>query len=274
MKKLVWILFPMLVACRTTVRSYDDATLARRLFGVTFPRDARPQADGNLTGLQTDDLLFSHRTDSRTFFVQDKRASSASSFQGSDARLIEIATGLLRRAGIPRAEIVSPRVIQEQLQAVNIDRRSRTVLRRVDMRRGMHMAHVSRQIGGVPVFNSRLVLTVDENERPTFAELHWPEIPEAVVAEASYLQRLVREGWQPPGSERMHAESIDAGIIHSPAPSFVMDFAPVIRVVYESKSGGMKPMLFFDRNGQLVAPPRTFPALPRMTMEGRPTGKR
>ena len=47
---------------------------------------------------------------------------------------------------------------------------------------------------------------------------------------------------------------------HSPAAAFGMDIVPVIRVIYApaDEKIGVKSQLFFDRNGELVPPPRQF----------------
>jgi hypothetical protein len=270
-KKICLFLLPLVLGCRTTTHTTPEAALAREIFGMTFAADVRPQSSANMSGLRTEDQLFSRRRDSRTFFVQDRRVEAGARFGGSDARLLEIATGMLRRAGIPESEIASPRVLQERLQHATLDRGTKKVVRMEQAANGTRIAHVSRSIGGIPVFTSRLVLTVGADERPSFAELHWPEIPADVVSEAGRLRRMVAGGWQPPQRERVRVESIDAGIVHSPAASFVMDVAPVIRVIYASENGGKKPMFFYDGNGRVVTPPRTFPSQPAAAERARTT---
>jgi hypothetical protein len=56
-------------------------------------------------------------------------------------------------------------------------------------------------------------------------------------------------------------ESIEAGVIHSPAIGLFMDVMAVIRVVYigDDPRVGRKPTLYFDRHGDLVTLPRDIP---------------
>jgi len=102
------------------------------------------------------------------------------------------------------------------------------------------------------------------------------------IKEAHQLQERVREKWQAPAVEGAHVESVEAGILHSPAVSFVMDIRPVIRVTYAPDKKGLskKAVRYVDVNGRDVPAPRQFtqplPAPPekqRPTPEGRPISK-
>jgi hypothetical protein len=275
---LLVVLIPLLVACASTkpprtavseesVQAYDarNASLAQELFGMTFDSKARTQSQLNFSAIRTDDLLFSRRIDSRTYIMYDRRASEAGTklYEGPDSKLLEIATALLQRASIPTSEIARPRVLQVEGRVASFDPLTK-VLSNVKNTKEKRFALVNRQIEGLPVFSSRLLLVAAADGRPGFAELHWPEIPNEVIAEARRLQRLVREGWKAPEQKGARVETIEAGIVHSPAAALVMDIIPVIRVIYASndpKVGG-KAMLYFDRSGQMVTPPREFPVTP------------
>ena len=89
-------------------------------------------------------------------------------------------------------------------------------------------------------------------------ELHWPTLPAYVVREADVLRTLVRRGFKPPALRDAGVESIEVGMLHSPAIGFFMDAAAAIRVIYRGKdeSIGRKPTLYLDRHGQPVAMPR------------------
>jgi len=265
---------PLAVACASarapqppasdeSVAAYDarNASLARELFGIRFDASARAESQANFSGIHSDDLLFSRRIDSRTYFVYDKRASQAGvEYGGGRDQLLQLATRLLQRAGVPASEIVQPRILQGGGRLGAIDPRTKAIVE-VKSAEGRPLALVNRQIDGVPVFSSRLLLSASAEGRPAFMELHWPEIPKAAVAEARRLQRLVREGWKPPEQPGARVETVEAGIVHSPAATWVMDIVPVIRVVYASTSPqvGMKALLYYDRSGITVTPPREFP---------------
>ena len=278
MKRLCLLLLPLLAACAThtqstqpaptaeTVASHEaaNANVAREIFGMTFASDARPQSSANRTGIRTNDLLFSRRVDSRTYFMQDlRRTEPGNHYQGSDEQLMTLATTMLRNAGIPEREIASRRVLQMLEQSANVDRPNRRVIRMMPVAKAGRIAELGRQIAGVPVFSSRVVVMVNAEGRPSFAEVHWPVVPDDVVREALRLRALVAGGWKPQDVRGARVDRIEAGIIHSPAPAFVMDIAPVIRVTLTStdKPGGKKPVLYFDRAGRLIAPPRTFPGV-------------
>ena len=53
-------------------------------------------------------------------------------------------------------------------------------------------------------------------------------------------------------------ESIEAGIVHSPAIAFFMDLTAAIRVVFvgDDPLVGRKPTLHLDRHGEPITPPR------------------
>ncbi len=96
-------------------------------------------------------------------------------------------------------------------------------------------------------------------------ELHWPDLPAAVVREAEILCTIVQQGFKPPDVRGATVESVEAGIIHSPIVGFFIDIAPVIRVIYrnDDPSTGRKPTLFLDRHGQAAAQPRAIELAPR-----------
>jgi hypothetical protein len=87
----------------------------------------------------------------------------------------------------------------------------------------------------------------------------------AVLAEAKALAAVVRAGFDPEDVRGAEVESVEAGVIHSPAIGFFMDVVPVIRCVYRAKETrlGTKPVLYLDRHGERVSLPRGIePAAP------------
>jgi hypothetical protein len=53
-------------------------------------------------------------------------------------------------------------------------------------------------------------------------------------------------------------ESVEAGIVHSPALGFFLDTYAAIRVIYQGEGGvhRQKPVYFYDRHGRPVPVPR------------------
>lgn len=202
-------------------------------------------------------VVFTTRTDSRTYIVYDPRAESETIFAGSDDRLLATARKLLAGIGVPAAEVANARILREMTQEAEIDPQSGAA-RPTDLQKGNRRALLTRKIEGIPVFSSRELLALNRGGGISDLELHWPEIPRAVIDEAHRLQYIVRNGWKPPEERGGRVESVEAGIIHSPAAAVVMDIAPVIRVVYAplDERVGVKSQRFFDRNGDPVTPPR------------------
>ena len=126
------------------------------------------------------------------------------------------------------------------------------------IKEGRKFTRISRQIDGFPVWSSNIVVGLNDRKLVGFMQLHWPEIPQHIVNEAHRLSYKTKHGWKPPEQPGATVESVEAGIIHSPAISFVMDIYPTIRVVYSplDKNIGRKQVVYLDRNGKSVPIPR------------------
>jgi len=282
MRKAILVIASLLLAasCKTTSQPQaNDARLATEIFEMRFDPATKPIAAANLTGLRTGNDLFSHRNDSRTYFMYDaaRASGTAEPFPGTDEELLALAARVLERVGIPKDEVAKARVLQEQHGVGAFDKTTHTITNRKESN-GKRYALLTREIDGVPVVSSRLLLTAGYDKRASFAELHWPVISKDVVREAKRLQGLVRYGWQAPEEQAAKPETIEAVIIHSPAAATVMDIRAVVRVIYRSADDrvSMKVQRFFDGDGRPVAPPRTFAKLPELGNEKRksqPQGK-
>ncbi len=284
MRSIRWIplffLAAQVAVAQPSVDFSDRAEAARMVstasdvFGVKLS-NVKSGSHSTFVALNGDDgVVFTHRTDSRTYLVFDGRALKEGPFAGDDKQLLARARKLLAGAGVPDKEIVSARVLQEMLQTGVIDPQTRKV-HSTEAKPGRRHALLTRSIDGVPVFSSRELLTLNRAGGIEDLELHWPEIPATVVTEAHRLQYVVGAGWKPPEQRDARVESVEVGIIHSPAAAFVMDIAPVIRVIYApiSEKVGVKSQLFFDRSGELVAPPRQFGKLDEPRNKPRPASK-
>src|SRR5258707_251542 len=216
----------------------------------------------NMVGIRSDYLLFSQRRDSRTYFIQDNRYGpdkGVGVFQGSDDNLLERSRSILHTLQIPADEVAKVNVLREKNQTAHADPRTRKLI--LDQPgEGKIFAEFWRQVSGVPVFSSRALVGLTKQGSIGFMEVHWPIIPKATVDEARKLQELVRGRWQPPEQKGAKVESVEAGIIHSPALGFVLDIYPAIRVIYKPLDGrtGRKPTLYLDGEGRPVPIPRQF----------------
>src|SRR6185369_8888614 len=187
----------------------------------------RQGVEGNTAGIQSDHVLFSQRLDSRTFFVQDSRfgdpAEGGALFDGPDDEIIAAARGVMERLHVPAADIAETTILAEQMQEGRLDPDTGQI--QVEPAyAGKRQALITRQIKELPVWSSSMLLGLNWDKSIGFLQLHWPEIPNEVLGRARKLQATVHQGWKPPDREGATVESVEAGVIHSPAIGFVMDF--------------------------------------------------
>jgi len=180
----------------------------------------------------------------------------AGAWTRDDKTVIAACRRLLAKAKFPLKEIARIRVIQEMGQVA--ERLSDKEFRSYDPTLLRKLARAERAIGGVPVWSSYGTVGLNKAGGLGWLELHWPEIPSALVKEATLLQSLLKRGFRAPELKGARPEKVEAGLIHSPAVGFFMDMAAVIRVIYEIETPGIgrKPVLYLNRHGEPVAPPR------------------
>jgi hypothetical protein len=187
--------------------------------GVKFDEIIRSGAQGTTVGIQSKSVLFSHRVDSRTFFVQDERYGPEGELgviDASDDNYIKTAHAILKNLEIPPAEIAKSTIIKEQTQTAEYNRATGQA-RLEEIRPGKRYVVLTRQMENLPVWSSRVVVGLAHERQIGFLEAHWPEIPKAVLAEAHRLEEKVRQGWRPPERRGAKVEEVQAGVIHSPA---------------------------------------------------------
>lgn len=236
--------------------------LAEGPFGLKLEGKSQSGAAANLAGIRTETLVVSQRLDSRTYFVQDDRSGldrPAGIFAGSDDALLARARELVVALDVPAAEIDRSAVLHETLQIGQADPSTGRLVQG-ETRPGQRYAEILRQVGGVPVFSSRALITLSKGGSVGSLEVHWPEVPAQVLREAQRLQEVVRAGWTAPAQPGARVESIEAGVIHSPAMGFVMDIQPAIRIIYASENPrmGRKLTLYLNDKGASVPQPRQF----------------
>jgi hypothetical protein len=233
--------------------------LADRL-GLKLGKLTQSGSDANLVGLRSEHLLFSRRLDSRTYFVHDVRygvGREAGVHTGDEREHLEACRRILTALGIPLAEIGDEQVLVEQTQVAHVDP-ERQVVRKEEVREGRRLASLSRQLDGVPVWSSNMLLGLTADGGIGYLQLHWPELHAHVTHEARRLGHKLTRDWQAPEQPGAEVESVEAGIVHSPAVAFCMDIYPAIRVVYRPTDPrfAQKVVLHLDRHGKHVPVPR------------------
>ena len=239
------------------LQALAEGPLGLKLTGV----DQRG-AVANVAGIRSASALVSQRLDSRTYFVQVQSYGAdktAGVFAGSDDELLARARAVMTALDVPEAEIERSSVLHEKTQTGSVDPLTGRLVAG-PVRDAGRTAELMRSVEGVPVFSSRAIIGLSRDGSVGNAEVHWPAVSEAIVREAHRLQEQVRAGWSAPPQEGARVESVEAGIIHSPAMGFVMDVYPAIRVIYAAENPriGRKLTLYLDGKGQSLPVPRQF----------------
>ena len=122
------------------------------------------------------------------------------------------------------------------------------------------IASARRALDGLTVWSSYAKVGLTDEGSVGWLEVHWPVISPEIIKEGHVLAGLVGRGFEAPAMEGAKPQSIEAGILHSPAVGFVMDVIAAVRVVYEPHDPdiGRLATLYVDRVGELVALPRTL----------------
>lgn len=230
------------------------ADLATRVAGFDLAGGEFAQAK-NIVGLRAGTRLVSARNDSLTIFARDEEygpTRAAGAYAGSGRTLVSRLRGALRAAGVPLKEVAAVSVLDEMGQQAEL--LGETRYRLEDAALLARIAVASRSVEGIPVWSSRASLSLTGKREVGELEIHWPEIPKAHLREAALLNELASSGWAAPAQKGARTESIEAGIIHSPAVGFFMDLRPALRVVYQPEDRSMrrKLMLYVDRHGEPI----------------------
>jgi hypothetical protein len=219
----------------------------------------------NVSGVRTRTHTFSRRRDCLTIFATDTRyghLGRAGAWTGPDRRAITGCRRLMRAARIPAGEISGIDVVSEY--GAVAERLSGDEVRAEEPQLLRKLARASRAVDGVPVWSSHAVVGLTARGDVGQLELHWPHLAPEVVKEAKVLASLVERGFKGPELPGARMESVEAGVVHSPAIGFFVDVAAAIRVVYvgEDATVGRKPTLYLDRHGEVATPPRDIDPKP------------
>ncbi len=220
------------------IASADLIADAAAIADFTFKR---PEFDSaaNVSGVRNKRLTFSRRNDSRTIFASDGQyglLGRAGAWTGSDRTVTAACRRVLRAARVPAREIAGIDVLSEMGQVAErvsgdeVRVGPPTLLRKV--------ARARREVNGVPVWSSYATLGLTSDGHVGRLEVHWPDLPEAVVEEGAFLQKLAGRRVELPKVAGARPEAVEAGIIHSPAIAFFMDVAAALRVVYRAMTRG------------------------------------
>src|SRR5579859_968879 len=234
--------------------------LASEVFGLQFGRKVESGLQANFIGIRSEQVSFSARLDSRTYFVQDSRfgvGHQAGVFKGSKKEYVQASRAILKGLGISRSEIDKSDVLIEQGRVASVDREANRV-EMEDVQEGKRLVRLTRQLESLPVWTSSMMLGLSRKGRVGYLQLHWPEIPAHLVHEGHRLAYQVEHKWAPPELPGSKVEAVEAGIIHSPAIGLLMDIYPVVRVIYGGLEDrfGRKAVLYLDRSGKPVPNPR------------------
>jgi hypothetical protein len=256
--KLIVPMMLLVSACASLQRPPSVESLAKNVFRMDVGKVESGRAD-NAEGIRNESILVSRRTDSHTFFAEDVRHQPENVSDATDDQLIESTRRILTQLDVPAAEIDSLRVLTEKLQSARRTTGNNFVPG--EIRNGRRFVEATRELQSVPVFSSRARVGLMRSGAVGSLEVHWPKIPAATLRQAQELQALVRrQGFRPPEQPAAIVESVEAGILHSPAIGQVMDVVPVIRVIYRARDEnvGRKLVAYLDANGRAVTLPRTF----------------
>jgi hypothetical protein len=241
---------------------------------VGFDLGARPEygTSVNVTGIRSRAYTYSRRLDSRTVFARNHAyglTGRAGAWDGAARPLTSACRRIGRAAGIPPREIAAIDILTDLGQTANQEARGDdsepTVLQRIAVAR--------RVSDGLPVWSSYCSVALTRDAEIGEVEIHWPHLTDATVREAQFLGELA-QNWKPAPREGAKVESVEAGIIHSPAIGFYMDTIPVIRVIYRALEGqSRKAVDYLDRHGDSVTLPRGIDIEPDRS-EPRPPSPR
>jgi hypothetical protein len=240
---------PELIDAATKVAGFDLGK--RPTFGTA----------ANVSGVRTRTHSFSRRRDSLTIFARDinyGHLKKAGAWTGPDRALVAACRRVLRAARVPSAEIGSIEVLSEHGTVAERQSGSEFRVEKPELLRKVGRAH--RVVDGLPIWSSHLIVGLTRDGDVGQLELHWPRLHPEVIKEGKLLQSIVKRGFKAEEVAGARLESIEAGVLHSPAIGFFMDVTAAIRAVYVGKdpTRGRKPVFYLDRHGDRITPPRAI----------------
>jgi len=230
--------------------------LGAKIFGVKWSGKVTGVTARGFEALTDGNVTLSHRPSGNAWFVQNPKARTGPSFEGPDDQLIGRGKEILRGLGVDVSEIAEARVLQQYVSAGIVDPKSKQ-MKTDGPKKDRRTLLITRTIRDVPVWSSRLVLDLDREGRIALLEISWPKIKPETMEVSVTLSRSVG-AYRAPEKPGAKVESVEAGILHSPAAAFLDDQVAAVRVVYAPINPrlGMKPVYYLGADGKPVAMPR------------------
>jgi hypothetical protein len=217
----------------------------------------------------------SYRPTGNAYFLKKKGKAYPSgngAFEGSNEQLIARGKAILAQLGVDSSEIAETQVLQQFVTAGSIDPTTRQAKIETPLKDRRNLL-VTRVIRNLPVWSSRLNLDLDAEGGIASLELSWPAIEPKVREAAIGLKKIVDADYKAPERQGARIESTQAGILHSPAASFIDEQVAAIRVIYASADPrfGKKPVLYLGADGKPVAMPRQLESKAEPPLPARPS---
>lgn len=255
-------------AVKFEAKALDEArarhlkTLGAEAFGVKWRRKTVAASDRGFEVITDGATTLSHRPAGGVYFVQNLRAPMGREpgFQGSDEDYISRGKAMLKAIDADPGEVAEAKVLQQFTQAAKIDSSGRAILQKPKADRRTLL--LTRAVEGLPVWSSRLMLDLNRDGSIAAMEIAWPRISPEVLKEGLAMREAAGANFRAPERPYAKIESAEAGILHSPAASFIDDQAAAIRVIYRSDDPtvGKKGVSYLSLDGTEVALPRQVEA--------------
>lgn len=231
---------------------------AAKVAGFNLGKRPEFATAANVSGVRNRTFTFSQRRDSRTMFAADARygvVGTSGAWRGADRVLVAACRRVLRAAGVPTKEVAELEVVCET-GAVGEWVDGKVRLEEPELL--CKIAAARRGLEGLSVWSSYAKVGLTDEGELGWLELHWPVISPEVLKEGLVLRSLVGRGFEPPEMPGARPQTVEAGILHSPAIGFLMDVTAAVRVVYEPDDPEMGRLatMYVDRHGDQVSLPR------------------
>jgi hypothetical protein len=246
-------------------RTRELQSFATNALGVLWEGKVQGVAERGVVAITDGGSTLTVREPAGVIILHNQRAMEKADpigFRGSDERLKRHGAKLLDAARIDRQEVAEMKILQHFTQIGYKDPQAKSAVVQPAEKANRALL-ITRQIDTIPVYSSRLLLNLDRDEKIVLMELAWPPVSDKIRDEARHMRDRVARGFDAPKIEGATVESIEAGIIHSPAVAFYNDMSAVIRVVYKSEDPtiGKKAVRYLDLNRREVAMPRQIDPL-------------
>ena len=183
------------------LRGPSSDELAEAAASIAGFRLTRPEygSAANVSGLRTKTQTFSSRRDSLTVFASDNRygyGRRAGAWTGDGRTAVAACRRAPRAAKVPAKEIARIDVVSEMGQLAERPSRGKVrVYEPTSCGRSPARAGPSQ---GIPVWSAYAMVGLNAKGEIGTVEVHWPELPSAVLKEAGVLHAVVAQGFKPP----------------------------------------------------------------------------